>query len=62
MIVAAFAVDVFPFVPVPVIGLCVSVTVNENVYVAAELGAVNVGCATFVADNVTAGPAVWLHA
>ena len=54
-----------PFVPVPVIGLCVSTTVSENVYVTAlppAGGAVNVGFCAVVLDSVTAGPPVWVHA
>jgi hypothetical protein len=58
-------VDVLPFVPVPVIGLCVSTTVSEkpsatDPVVAA--GAVNVGLATVALESVTAGPEVWVHA
>ena len=54
--------DVLPFVPLPVIGDCVSVTTNENVNVCWVAGVVNVGDATVAIDSVTGSPAVCVHA
>ena len=56
------ASDVLPFVPLPMIGDCVSVTTSENVNVCWVAGVVNVGDATVVDDNVTGSPAVCVHA
>ena len=55
--------DVLPFVPEPVIGLCVSVTTRENVNVWGTSGEVNVGLGVRRRSTTSPGsPAVWVQA
>ncbi len=63
--VVVAASEVLPFVPEPVIGLCVSVTTSENVKwvpLGPPGGAVKVGFCAVGLESVTVGPPVCVQA